>query len=155
MIILSWIPPEETISMSKTVLFQTIQFSISTQFSSLRSIDRRYQVLPLRARVDLGVMAMNSQSSDISGTSPSDCLVSYPGESLVGGSYRFAEKQSMYFTAPVDWVIAGCRLLVQFMVRLRYNDIIGSIISLKKLMLRLRNQRNRCLSVPLKTTTPA
>ena len=35
------------------------------------------------------------QSSSITGTSPSDCLVSYPG--------RSAEKQSVYSTAPVDW----------------------------------------------------
>ena len=48
-----------------------------------------YQVLPLRARVDLGAMAMKGystfpQGSSIAGTSPSDCLVSYPGQSLGG-----------------------------------------------------------------------
>ena len=42
------------------------------------------------------------QSSSITGTSPSDCLVSYPGHSL-GGSYSSAEKQSVYSTAPADW----------------------------------------------------
>ena len=42
------------------------------------------------------------QSSSIAGTSPSDCLVSYPGHSL-GGSYPSAEKQSVYSTAPADW----------------------------------------------------
>ena len=44
------------------------------------------------------------QSSSITGTSPSDCSVSYPGHSL-RGSYHSVEKQSMYFTAPVGWVI--------------------------------------------------
>ena len=43
------------------------------------------------------------QSSNIPGTSPSDCLVSYPGHSLVGGSYPSAEWQSVYFTAPANW----------------------------------------------------
>ena len=37
------------------------------------------------------------QSSRISGFSPSDCLVSYPGHLLS------AEKQSVYSTAPTDW----------------------------------------------------
>ena len=42
------------------------------------------------------------QSSNIAGTSPSDCLVSYPGHSL-GGSYPSAEVQSVYSTALTDW----------------------------------------------------
>ena len=42
------------------------------------------------------------QSSSTAGTSPSDCLVSYPGHSL-RGSYPSAEVQSVYFTAPADW----------------------------------------------------
>ena len=44
------------------------------------------------------------QSSSIAGTSPSDCLVSYPGHSL-GSSYPSAEVQSVYSTAPADWAI--------------------------------------------------
>ena len=43
------------------------------------------------------------QSSSIIGTSPSDCLLSYPGQMLVGGPYPCAEKQSVYSTAPADW----------------------------------------------------
>ena len=39
------------------------------------------------------------QSSSITGTSPSDCLVSYPGHTLGGGSYPFAEVQFLYSTA--------------------------------------------------------
>ena len=38
------------------------------------------------------------ESSNITGTSPSDCLVSYPGRSL-GKSYPSAEKQSVRSTA--------------------------------------------------------
>ena len=41
-------------------------------------------------------------SPQITGTSPSDCLVSYPGHSL-GGSYPSAEVQSVYSTIPTDW----------------------------------------------------
>ena len=44
------------------------------------------------------------QSSSITGTSPSDCLVSYSGHSLEG-SYTSAEVQSVYSTAPADWEI--------------------------------------------------
>ena len=39
----------------------------------------------------------------MTGTSPSDCLVSYPGHSLGGESYSSAEKQSVYSTTPADW----------------------------------------------------
>ena len=45
------------------------------------------------------------QSSITAGTSPSDCLVSYPGHSFGGGSYPSAEVQSVYSTAPDDWPI--------------------------------------------------
>ena len=63
-----------------------------------------YQVLPLRARVDLGAMAIEGYSAfPKAGTSPSDCLVSYPGHPL-GGSYPFAEKQSVYSTAPAGYL---------------------------------------------------
>ena len=46
----------------KTVLFQEIQFSFSTKFSLVWSIDWTYQVLPLRIRVDLEAMAMKEYS---------------------------------------------------------------------------------------------
>ena len=76
-------------------------------------------MLPLWARVDPGAMAMKGvlripQTSCIAGTSPSDCLVSYAGHLLVGGSYPSAEKQSVYSTAPADWAIKLFSLLKQF-----------------------------------------
>ena len=52
---------------------------------------------------NVGVLRIH-QSSSIAGTSPSDCLVSYPGHSW-GWSYPSAEKQSVYSTAPADWAI--------------------------------------------------
>ena len=45
------------------------------------------------------------QSSSISWTSQSDCLVSYPGHLLGGESYPSTEKQSVYSTSSADWAI--------------------------------------------------
>ena len=53
-----------------------------------------------------GVLRIPPRSS-ITGTSPSDCLVSYPGHSL-GRSYPSAEKQLVYFTAPTMWANICC-----------------------------------------------
>ena len=39
----------------------------------------------------------------ITGTSPSDCLISYSSNSFGRGSYPSAEMQSVYFTSPADW----------------------------------------------------
>ena len=46
------------------------------------------------------------QSSSITGTSPSDCLVSYPGYSMQGRerSYPSAEVQLVYSITPADWL---------------------------------------------------
>ena len=47
------------------------------------------------------------QSSSITGISPSDCLVSYPGHwpgvCVGGGTYPYAEVQLVYSTAPANW----------------------------------------------------
>ena len=74
----------------KTVLFQVIQFSINTQFSSIWYIDRAL----------LGALTLDQsepgndgneevlripQNSSIIGTTPSERLVSYPGHSLGWG----------------------------------------------------------------------
>ena len=83
--------------MSKTVLFWTVQLSSSVCILVLFDPEiGLYQVLPLRARVDLRVMAMKGvshipQSSSITGTSPSNCLVSYPGHLLWGGVLSFCK----------------------------------------------------------------
>ena len=90
----------------KKVLFQVIQLSISTQFSSIWPIDKTLSgatTLGLSGPgrdVNEGVLRI-PQSSSITGTSPSVCLVLYPGFSL-GRSYPSAEIQSAYSTAPVD-----------------------------------------------------
>ena len=79
--------------MSKTVLFQAIQFSISILFSSI------YQSGP-KSDGNKGVFHI-PQSSSITGASPSDYLVSYPGHSL-GESYLSTEMQSVYSVAPAN-----------------------------------------------------
>ena len=82
------------------------QFSINTQFSSNWLIDRTLPgaTTPGQSRPwsdgSEGVLRI-TQSSSITGTSRSDCLVSYRGHSL-GESYPSAEIQSAYSTAPAD-----------------------------------------------------
>ena len=71
----------------KSVVFQVIQFSISKQFSSIWYIDRT-----LSSATSFGQSGPGSdrnegvllipQSTSITGTSLSDCFVSYPGYSL-------------------------------------------------------------------------
>ena len=77
----------------KTILFQTIQFSINTPCKHRKVVFEPiigpYQVLPLRVRVDLGAMAIDGYFS-ITGAPPSYCLVSYLGHSL-GKSYSSAK----------------------------------------------------------------
>ena len=93
-----------------TVLFQTIQFSISTQFSSIWSIDRTLSGATTpdqsgpRNDGNKEVLCI-PQSSNISGTSLSDCLVSYPRHS--------AGMQSVYSTAPADWATWHFSLTIQ------------------------------------------
>ena len=89
--------------MSKQFYFKQFSF---TQFSSIWPIDRT-----LSGATTLGLSELGSddnegvlcilQSSSITGTSPSDCLVSY--RTLIGESYSSAEKQLVYSTAPGDW----------------------------------------------------
>ena len=75
--------------MSKTLLFQTIQFSISKKFISVWPIDRTLScaITPKQSGLgsdgNKGVLCI-PQSSSITGTSPLDCLVSYTGHSFRG-----------------------------------------------------------------------
>ena len=68
---------------TKTVLFQTIQFSRSTW-------DQWH-----------GRSTLYYPKLQFIGTSASDSLVSYPGH-FWGGSYLSEQKQSVYSIAPVD-----------------------------------------------------
>ena len=71
----------------KTVLFQTIQFSISIQFRSIWPIDRTLSDPTTSGQIGLGSNGNEGvlcipQSSSIPGIWPSDRLVSYPWVSL-------------------------------------------------------------------------
>ena len=86
----------------ETVQFQTIHFSLSMQFNSIWLI----QMLPLRARVDLGAMTIKEypalpKASALLEPHHQIVLVSYPGHLLVG-YYPSAEKLLEYYTAPAD-----------------------------------------------------
>ena len=92
--------------MSKQFYFK--QFSnISTQFSSIYPIDRTLlgATTPTQngpgSDGNEGVLRI-PQSFSITGTSPSDCLVSYSGQLLGGASYPFAEVQSVYYPVQAD-----------------------------------------------------
>ena len=88
--------------MSNTVQFQTIQFSMSTQFSSIWPIDRGLLGATTPGQSghwsdgNEGVLRILQRSS-ISGNLPSDCLVSYPGHSMKVESYSSAKKASGVF----------------------------------------------------------
>ena len=91
----------------KTILFQTVQFSVSTQFSSIWLIDRTLSGATTLSPSGLGCNSNKwvpriSQCSSITGTTPSDCLVSSTGH-LFGESSSSADMQSLYSTAPADW----------------------------------------------------
>ena len=84
--------------MSKTVLFQTIQFSTSTLINSIQPIDRTLLSVTNTGQSRSGSDSKKRvlripQSSNVTRASSSDCLVSYPGHSL--GEYNLsAEMQS-------------------------------------------------------------
>ena len=84
--------------MSKTVPYKTIQFSVSTKFSSIWPIDR--VLSGATTRVDLGAF--------ITGTSPSYYLVLDPRHSF-RRSYLSAEVHSVYSTAPAYWTNRSSR----------------------------------------------
>ena len=76
--------------MSKTVPFQIIQFNINTQFSSIRPIDKTLSGATTPGQSEPGSNSNKGvlripQSSNITGASPSDCLVSDLGHLLWGG----------------------------------------------------------------------
>ena len=89
-----------TVSMSKIVPFQIIQFSISTLFRSIWLINRIQSGVTTPSpsepgRDDNEGMLCILQSSSITRASPSDCLELYSGHSL-GESYSSVEMQSVF-----------------------------------------------------------
>ena len=100
----------QAIQFSQTVRIQTIQFSISKQFSSIKPIDRDQSdaIIPGQSGPGSNGNERVLCISLITGTSPSDCLESYPGQSLVAWSYPSAKAQSVYSTRNLsDQVSSG------------------------------------------------
>ena len=87
----------------KTVLFLTIQFSISAQFNSIWPVDRALS----SGSTTLGLSGPGSdgnkrvlripQNFSISGTSPSDCLMLYPRHLLWEVLPLFREAVSAFY----------------------------------------------------------
>ena len=101
----------------KNVLFQTILFSIRTQFSSIWPIDRILSDATTPGQSGLGSDGNEGvlripQRSSITRASPSDCLVSYLGHSL--GGYLSTEIKSVYSIAPADWAIKWPWIILWF-----------------------------------------
>ena len=123
------------VSMSKTVLFQTIQFSISTQFSFISPIDKTLSGATTPGQSGPGSDGNEQilcipQHSIITGKSPSNWLVSYPGLSF--GEVWPLCKEAVYSTAPANWATFMIRLVILprnlyltkvFLVFLLHNEV--------------------------------
>ena len=91
--------------MSKTVLFQTIRFNISTQFSSIPPIDKT-----LSGATTPGYSVPRSNGSEgVLRIPPKHSwkhtirLFSVISRILIVVSYPSEEMKSVYFTTPSDW----------------------------------------------------
>ena len=93
----------QAIQFSQTVLIQTVQFSISMQLVLFDPLIGPYQVLPFQASVNLGAMAMKGCSAFPKPQHHWNLtirLLSVISRTLVrGGSYLSAVVQSVYSTA--------------------------------------------------------
>ena len=89
----------------KTVLFQAIQFSIRIQFCSIQPTDKTLSGATTpgksepRRDKDEGVLRIPLCSS-ITGTSPSDCFMLYPGHSLGEGVLPLCRDSVSGFYSP-------------------------------------------------------
>ena len=92
----------------KIALFQTIQFSISTQFNSIWPIECTLSGATTSSQSGAGSdgnegALCTPESSSITGDSPSDYLVSYLGHSLGGGILLLCKDAVDVFYSPTDW----------------------------------------------------
>ena len=92
------------------------------QFNSIQLINRTLSGATSPGKIrpasdgNKGVLCI-PQTYRLTGTSPSDCLVSYP-DTHWGVSYPSAEVQSLYSTASADWAIKFKVLVESLMVTL-------------------------------------
>ena len=97
----------QAIQFSQIVLIQTIPFSISMQHIYIQPLDRAQSGVTIPGQSGPGSNGIEGvlripESPGITGTSPSDFLVSYLGHSLEE-FYPSTEVQSVYSTAQADW----------------------------------------------------
>ena len=93
--------------MSKSVLFSENSVLHSAQFSSILLIDRTLSGATTPGQSGSGSDGNERvlhipQSSSITGTFPSDCLVSYPEQSLVGGVFSLCRGAVSIFYSPIQ-----------------------------------------------------
>ena len=129
----------------KTVQFQTIQFCISTLFSSICPLNR-CATTPTQSEIwsdGIEGLLRIPQIFSITGASTSDCLVTYPGH-LLGESPLSAEMQSVYSVTSIDWawlffcmslVVMPFRNIVRRLARKKDVDYIILAKNLEKLCL--------------------
>ena len=112
----------------QTVLFQTIQFSISHLSAYSLNVKQFYLThrwIPIRyygpgSNSNEGVQRI-PQSSSITEASLSGCLMLYPRHSLGGGvPFLSAEMQLVYSTAAADWAPKGFWSSYNFLFRSIY-----------------------------------
>ena len=89
----------QAIQFSQTVLIQTIQFSIRMQFSSIWPRDRALSGANIPGQSGPGSNRNEGifcipRNTSITGTSPLECLVSYPGHSFGGKGYISLQRHS-------------------------------------------------------------
>ena len=102
------VAPDKVLSMGQIEL-NSVWVDISTLFSSIWPKDGTLSGAPTPGQSGPGSDGNEEvlhflESSRTPGTSSSDCLVPYLGQSLER-SYPSAENQSVYSTAPADWAI--------------------------------------------------
>ena len=109
----------------KTVLFQVVQFSISTQFSSIWPINRTLSGVTTPGQSgpgsdgNKGVLRI-PQSSRFTETSPSGCLVSYPRHSLGSGLTPLQRSSQCILQPPANWAIWYRVTSVGYIMKITY-----------------------------------
>ena len=123
----------QAIQFSQTVLIQRIQFSISMQFSSIQPIDRALSGTTIPGQSGPGSNGNEEvlhipQSSSITGTSPLDCSVSYLGHSLGGSPLCRGAVGVFYSPSRLDKIKVECPNITENSTTMSLDQIkIGSV----------------------------
>ena len=102
----------------KTILFEPIHFSISIQFSSIWPCQVLSSQSGPGSNGNEGVLHITLDSC-ITGTSPSDCLVPYPGHTLEGVLPLC--RDALYLSQNCNTIIHALRYVIKYSVKLQDN----------------------------------